>query len=407
VRAFACLGLLLLAATAHADPSPLTAADRADFAWFDGIGLPSCAGKAYVRVRWVRRGAGADALSAEDVWELDGFLVAEHEGTMTVLDGDLWPRKVPRTPAGGWTGGVQTLDLERVARQVLGRLQAMRSDPGAVEGMADLYRGIRQRFGDEAQTLAFARHCAQNGLEAEAHSMLEAARALPPDPEADLPEHATLREIAAQQMSESVVWRILRDFSDRDCTRASLLARLRGWAKSFDDDRYADRVDAALEVLPGMVAEDGRHQDLDDAALARLAPAERARELIWRLRDQGGDVARTHAGGVGIELGAQDSPARRLVALGQAAVPALIGALTDARYTRAVLFLRDPSPDRLVVARVGDFAREILDAITGRSYWKVPQDMPSMFQHYEAKHVQRRWRRWLERQPPAGTGGKK
>ena len=112
------------------------------------------------RVRWVRRGASTDTPKAADVWELDGFLVFEKDGKMTVLDGDLWPRKVSREPSPGWTGGVANLDLKRVATLAIGRLRAIKSDPGAVEGMDEIYRGIRLRFGDEGQSLAFARHCA-------------------------------------------------------------------------------------------------------------------------------------------------------------------------------------------------------------------------------------------------------
>lgn len=398
--------LLAMLAPAQGDPSPLTATDRAQFAWFDGIGLPSCAGKPYVRVRWVRAGAPPDIPRAKDVWEVDGFVVAERAGMLTLLDGDLWPRKVPRTPAPGWTGGVTTLDLQHVAHLATGRLNSMRTDPGAVEGMDEMYRGIRLRFGDEAQSVALARHCAENDLEVEAHALLEAARALPPALGADSDEELNFEELVASQLAEGVMWRILFDFADPETSRAALLTRARGWIASFPDALDAERVEDMVRILPGMVEEDAEHPAIDAQALAKLAPAEQARALLWMLRDQGGDVVRDRKGRVGVDLGADDTPARRLVALGRAAIPALVEALRDERFTRAVLFIQDTSPERLFVARVGDFARVILETITGTAYGEISENAPSLFQYGKARDVQRRWRRWLERNSPDEPGEK-
>ncbi len=394
--------LLLLGVVAPqplaAEPSPLTDADRAVFAWFDSIRLPSCAGKPYVRVRWVREGAEDPPLHAADLWEVDGFLVAEEGGTMTLLDGDLWPRKISREPAPGWTGRVEPLELARIARLALGRLVALRTDPGAVEPLDVLYRGVRLRFGDEAQSLALARHCAANGLEQEAHDLLEAARALPPQPDAE-EDDLSFQETCALQLEEGVMWRILRDVADPTIARTVLLARARGWLEAFPDAEEVERIEDMERILPGMVKEDAAHTARDDDALAKLPAAKQAAALIHRLRDQGGDVLMDRGGRVGLDLGAEDTPASRLLALGRAAVPALIESLTDERFTRAVMFIHDDHPGRLYVARVGDFARVLLEQITGKTYGDVDPDRPSIFQRGEARRLQQRWRRWLERNP--------
>lgn len=382
-------------------PSPLSDADRALFAWFDGIGLPSCAGKPYVRVEWRAVGASETVPRADDLWTVDGFLVGSEGEKLTVLDGDLWPRRIDRTPPHDWTGGMRTLDLRKVVAEALARLQAMRTDPGAVEATDRLYPGVRLRFGDEGQTAALARHAAANGLEREAHELLEAARALPPRVGATA---EPFEKVVARQLDEGVLWRIHRDFADPAVPRKHLLERLRGWRASFPASPRLARGDALLAVLPSMVEEDAAHAAVPDADLARRPAAERARELVFRLRDQRGDVFMDRAGRVSISLGTKDSPAQQLRAMGRDAAPALVDAVTDVRLTRAVLFIEDDAFRRLVVARVGDFARVLLESLADAPFWDPPEDEPSMFQHGAAKDVAERCRAWLEAATPPSEG---
>lgn len=392
VGVIVAFAVLVPSATAD-EPSPLTDEDRRAIHWFDGIGLPSSAGKPYVRIRWVAAHVTSDTPEPADVWELDGFVVSERDGLLTVLDADLWPRRVHRTPSQGWTGNVSPVDLGDVAQAAISRLRAIREDPGAVESIDDLFRGLRLRFGDEGVAVAFASHCAHNGLEREAHELLEAARALPR--RAGERKDAPIEEIAAAQIGESVIWRILFDFSAPSIPRSRLLERLRSWRKSFPASPHVARADEALRVLEPMVAEDADHPAVSDAALASLSPAERARELVYRLRDQPGDVFMTRQGRVTIDTRGPDTPAGQLLAMGRAAVPALVEAVPDARFTRAVLFIQDTTFSRQVVARVGDVARVVLERITGKESWDVPRDAPSMFQHGAAAQVQKRWREML------------
>jgi hypothetical protein len=401
----AAAALLPWAAAATGGPaSPLTEEDRRLFTWFDGIGLPSCASKPYVRVEWVRDGASATVPAAEDVWVVDGFVVAEDGDRMTLLDGDLWPRKLTRTPGRGWKGGVRKLELRVVVATALARLKAMATDPGAVEAMDEIYSGVRLRFGDEAQTAALARHASENGLEREAHALLDAVRALPPIPGQAA---APFDQVVARQLDEGVLWRVLFDVADADIPRARLLERLRGWRTSFPASPHLARADAVLEVLPAMVEEDAARRPVSDADLERLSPAAQAKELVYRLRDQPGDVRMGRHERVTFDLGPETSPARRLLALGPDAAPALVAAVTDARLTRAVLFIQDTAFRRIVVARVGDLARVILEAIAKDEFWDVPPDEPSMFQHAAAAEVAERCRAWLASTAAAPAGAPK
>ena len=107
------------------------------------------------------------------------------------------------------------------------------------------------------------------------------------------------------------------------------------------------------------------YQVCDDAlAMLRKAPekygialpdrqlAEQAQEWIFRLRDQMGFQA-SQPGWVDIFTSPHDNPAFHLVQLGDAALPALVAALSDSRPTRAVGYGRDLHFSHEVVT-VGD-----------------------------------------------------
>ncbi len=342
-----------------------------------------------MRIRWVTDGVAEEDLRPENIWELDGFIVAETDGIMTVLDTDLWTRKVSREPSPGWKAEVLPLDLREVGVAATSRLRALVGDPGAVERVEHLFRGVRLACGDEGQALALARHLAENSMDREAHELLEAARALPPLPGA--PEGAALEAVVATQIDEAILWRILYDFSDETVARARLLERFRGWRAGFPGSPHQERARDAVPLLEAMVASDAeRDTTIDPASI----PAEqRAQHLVDLLCDQTGDVYMTRAGRVSIDV--RSAPASALLRMGTEATPALIDALTDARFTRAVLFIQDMTFSRQVVARVGDIARVLLEQIHDKASWDVPWDEPSMFQHDAQGSVQANWRTWL------------
>jgi hypothetical protein len=393
-RFAAFLALVTVAAfagRATGGESPLTDADRRAFTWFDGIGLPSCAGKKYVRVTWVRKAPPADAPPAERLWEIDGFLVAEGRTRWTILDADQIARRIDRAPP-EWTTSVATLDLAATAGAAAARLRAMVSDPGAVEPIEQVFHGVRHLVGDEALALSLARHCAENRLDAPAHELLGAARALPPG--AGAKPGTAVETIAAGQLAEPLMRRILWDLGDADAARKEILERLRGWRRSFPASPHIARADEAIRILEPMAKEDAEHRAIPDSELAKLAPADRAKELVFRLRDQTGDVAVSRARESSLALDGGDSPVDRLVAMDRDAIPALLDALADARFTRAVLFRFDNDIARQFVARVGDVAQVALERIASRRFREPAPEAPSMFQDGSEVEVERKWREW-------------
>ena len=122
----------------------------------------------------------------------------------------------------------------------------------------------------------------------------------------------------------------------------------------------------AVEILERMIAEDAAHRP-PVVPLAELPMDARVAELIFCLRDE-----------IGCEVGVNGSPpdlfqlpgagepttSDRLAALGQAAVPRLVAALDDRRFTRCVGAPRG----QVTVVRIGDAAVRILEKIAGRPF---------------------------------------
>ncbi|MCE9637798.1 MAG: hypothetical protein K8T90_19020 [Planctomycetes bacterium] len=393
VAAFVMLAVLVAftGSRARGGESPLDDADRRAFTWFDGLSIPSCAGKKYVRVTWVRKSPRPDAPPAERLWETDGFLLAENAKHRTILDADQIARKVTLTDP-DWTTSITPLDLAATAEAAAARLRAMKDDPGAIEPIEAIFHGVRRLLGDEAQSLALAKHCAENKLDAQAHALLEAARSVAPTTPGK--PVAPLEAAAAAQLVVPLMRRMVVDIGDVEMPRARLVERLRAWRKCFADSPHVARADEAIRILEPMAKEDAQHRAVADAALAKLAPAAQAKELVFRLRDQTGDIVDLRRGAAYLDLDRGDSPVERLAALKFDAVPALIDALTDARFSRAVLFRLDETLDRQFVARIGDVAHVALERITQQKFRDVTLTLPSMFQDGSAAATHAKWVAW-------------
>ena len=98
------------------------------------------------------------------------------------------------------------------------------------------------------------------------------------------------------------------------------------------------------------------------------------------------------------------SPAALLVDLGHDAVPALIAALPDRRWTRTVGYWRRFMFSHYVLT-VGDAAREILERIAGRSFWKLTYTAASMAKDGQAAEVQHEVEAWWKEVVEKGEQG--
>ncbi|MCU0724252.1 MAG: HEAT repeat domain-containing protein [Planctomycetes bacterium] len=385
--------LILLSITAvavAAGDSPLDEADRAAFAWFDGIGLPSCAGLPFVRVDMVFQAREGKSQILTD----GGFLLSEDDSGWTLLGANLWSRTIPKRQE-GVSATLERLDLKMVAASEIARIRSQIEGTSGEELGGRLGWVMREGIGEHASILGFARHCAENGLEAEAHDLLALARRLPHLRDGS-PITGPIEKVAAEQLGESVLWGITLQFEDLTVTREKLLERLRAHLRSFPESTHRPMVEEAVRILAAMVAEDAAHRGLSAEELAALPVAGRVRELVFRLRDQhGGQFMQPGSPSIYCFDDAEDarSPARALETLGFDAVPALIEALDDERFTRTVGFWRNFCFSHYVV-RVGDAAREILEDVTGQRFWHTKYTAGSMIKDGEGKATKEKYRAW-------------
>src|SRR5581483_5181569 len=165
--------------------------------------------------------------------------------------------------------------------------------------------------------------------------------------------------------------------------------------KNFPDSEYQPRAQETAALLFQILAEDREHARKAGPPLEQLGKKERIAELIFRLRDQNGHQW-SQPGSCDVFMtadGKEDSPAHRLVRFGYDAVPQLIEALDDQRFTRSVGFHRDFYFSHHVL-RVGDAALQVLEHIAHRSFYRRGHTNEAMVKDGKTATVKAAVRAW-------------
>lgn len=173
-----------------------------------------------------------------------------------------------------------------------------------------------------------------------------------------------LRDFVADQVGRHLFQLLVADFGVPHAPRSRLLLRLRKFAVDLPAAPDARRATILADNLESLVREEEAHPLIDDDALARLSPPAQAAELVRRLH-------RAEE----VRIYREKAPDTALVALGDAAIPALIAALDDPRPTTLVSFRRwdrGGSAQEGHLVTVGQRAREILTAISGKAFNRTP-----------------------------------
>ena len=135
----------------------------------------------------------------------------------------------------------------------------------------------------------------------------------------------------------------------------------------------------------------------DRKPFEQLSKKEQIAELIFQLRDQNGhQFSQPGSCDIFDPISVkQDTPAHRLVKMGYDAVPQLIEAMEDQRFTRSVGFHRNFYFSHHVL-RVGDCALTILERITGRSFWEASSTFSYMSKDQKAAETKKIAQVWYE-----------
>ncbi len=362
--AIAVLGLGPASDARAGDPSAADAAaglasDEREFVrWFDTLGYPDLGNLPFVRFAPAGRIRSAFDSDLSPSWDL-GFLLADSGATFVVLTADLRTRTRARPPKGGASGVEATyepLDLEAtVAASLAARsARAPSADPFSLDG----------RLGPSG-ALALARACLSRGKTTSAGALFAAARAgrSTQDRTDEVPLDRWKRWTATDGLDAAV-----ERMNDPGSTWADARAEFARWLGHAATAAQVAEAKDAVETLDPMIADERASASVPAAPPSPADGDAAARALVRRLRERGEAwiASRHRYGGWLYAEPRPDGPtaAEGLRAMGFAAVPALIDALSDRAFVRPLRLLPGPGvgPGRasLVAARTHEVAAELL-----------------------------------------------
>jgi hypothetical protein len=349
-----------------AAPGLSPAAERArTFGWFSTLGFPDVKGCKLVLVStggWYRSGSDPPRNTY-----LLGFVLEENGKSFSVLTLDLTTRTFRWSPPGAAEHervGYEKLPLAKTAED---HLQALRGGPAVEQpGLRFFQAGLSTR----GETFVLAWACWRHGLDGQAAALYAHAASMADRGDTGGPR-PPLRQLISRDLAHTEMWRAVEAFGDPTVPRARLLKRFQRLVRNYPESEHAKRARETASLLEKMVREDAEHAKQRAARpFAKLSKDEQIADLVFRLRDQNGhQFSQPGSCNVFWTRGdKEDSPAHQLLRHGYDAVPRLIEALDDPRFTRSVEFHRNFYFSHRVLS-VGDAAGQILTRIAGRSFY--------------------------------------
>ena len=336
--------------------------------WYDTLGFPDTKDLPYVRVStgsWSQ----SSGETRKDTFQ-EGFLVNKDADSFTVFicnlpdldDVRAWdPFSEPYAPLTTVrfvrknTGpkysrvGYEVLDFKATAAGILKRLQAhMQKQPfgGIHEGRLTLEPPVR--------IFAIGRACLEKGLTDTGLALIQAAT---PHKHDNNVKPTLLRDELQQEMGDAIALKAEMECGDPSKTWAELLENYENFEARFPACGKIPYAKESAAILRTMVAEEKAHQA---KPVELKTPEERIAEDIYQLRNFQDEIA--------LPLKGRPNPLGRLVNAGFDAVPQLIAALDDKRFTHSVTkgFYDSYNPPRDI--KVGEMALLILEDISGRNF---------------------------------------
>ncbi|MEO5915626.1 MAG: hypothetical protein ABIS50_15435 [Luteolibacter sp.] len=383
---------------------------RTCFEWFSSLGYPDVKEAKWVQVSLGR--AGDDASEPLHVATTDGFVIEDADDHFRVLRPDLtrqfFKRNEMKRSDLKWVGFEERSFIDK-ARQ---DLEELKNPPKRGYGHFGL------RLGPAAAVFFTGYVCWRKGENEIAGELFDAASRLPFDARSTGGNTGSvpgMRQVLEIQLGEAAIWTAMIQFGDNFedgpgaplVPRAELLESFHRIVKNYPASPYHDRAIQTVALLERMVVEDQEHPLISDEALSKLPEEQRIAEWIYRLRDQNGHQD-MQPGGCDIFDGFRGrdgvSPAHQLLKIGYNAVPQLIEAIGDERFSRSVGYARDFRFSHDVLT-IGECAMRILERITGESFqqWTRTSDhMPREEEVAAKQKLPRQW--WAKFQQKGGIG---
>ncbi|MGV3660157.1 MAG: hypothetical protein ACO1TE_08225 [Prosthecobacter sp.] len=378
------------------------------FQWFSTLGYPDVR-----EARWAEVWRDQHSLSGPgdtpQAHTLTGFITGETETTFTVLTLDLTQATLTKSKA-GTPVHVQTAFEERpfvpMARQ---RLDELEHPPARGFGRHDVC------LGHKAEVFFLAYACwrrGEAGLAARLYAQAEklehtytggsVATTMQEALEIDL-GHAAMWDAVVRCGGTRLRWRTISFREDLE-PRVSLLEAFRRIVRLFPRCAHLERAKQSVAMLERMVAEDKSHPVLAQAQIDQLPQEQRIAELVWMLRDQNGQQWMQPGTCDVLRSASRDrvpSAGHQLVAIGTPAVPALIEALTDERFSRSVGFGRSSHFSHRILT-VGECAQQILRRISGQNFNRLAATAGELSVEDKRLAIQQSAQAWWEKYQQKG-----
>lgn len=372
-------------------PAGPSAEERtATFRWFSTLGFPDVKGRKLVQIRAVSPPSQQPGPQETGY----GFLVNEDGGQFTVITPELSTQSFRKNVPGAVAAEAVThepADLAAVARECL---KDLRTPPESelAEVMSRFEFGLAKRT--RGFILAWA--CWRNGLEQLAAELYDHAAQMPVTSGKDSGKKPTrsLRALVAAEIAHEEMWHAILNFEDPSIPRTRLLERFERIVNKFPESEHYKRALETAALLRQMIKEDVEHASrIASRPFERMSKQEQIAELIFQLRDQKGGQFE-QPGSCDIFLGQDgNTPAHRLVKMGYDAVPRLIEALENKRFTRSVGFHRNFYFSHYVL-RVGDCSEMILERIAAQPFWEAKSTFSYMTMDGKAAETKKRAQAW-------------
>jgi hypothetical protein len=370
------IALLEVCGRSFADKATDKAAQRKKaFGWMDGLGYP-----AIKKLKFVKVATGQSYMNAGGQPEnsyIHGVLLQEMGKKFDVLGLQLERMTFEKTPLNTPPHkrvAHEPADLGKFAAATLKKLefeaQEAKDEDGIRKQMMQqmLAAMSGQYVSGRIMTFSLAWFCFHHGLGELSEKLYDQANNKSHD--RGWEDKRTLQEKLATELATAEMWTAVVAFENPAVSRAILKGKFERIVKYFPKTDHHQRAVETVAILEQMIREDAARTAMraKGKPFNLLDNKEQAKELVFLLREQTGfqwsqpgwcDIFRNPARDM-------STPAHQLVNLGYDAVPELIKALGDKRFTRAVGYGRNFFFSHRVLT-VGECAQTILERISGLS----------------------------------------
>lgn len=368
----------------------LSEEEKNDFVWFDSLGFPDITKYPLVDV------ISDNCISVDNgkpqPTTITGFLITEDSKSFTFFSYELQNEIVIKTPAKeSCHQHYRVLDLKATSEQFLRSVRDIKSND---DFFSQSFFFSPRRINKQMEAFLLARLCFDKGNIKLTEELFKESKKLSVlENREDKPK--SYEQSLSDELALLTIWKNTLDFGDVEISRDELLKEFLAFIKHFPNSEFQQDALEKIRLLKQMIDEDQHH---GVRILSQMNKRKKISELIFLLRDQNGEqLSQPGSCDVFMDPRGKDSPASQLVKIGFPAVPQLINALDDVRFTRSVGFWRNFTYSHHVL-RIGDAAEQILSEITKKHFYEKTYTNAQMIKDGKEETVKQQYQEWWKSQ---------